>query len=82
MTSQKTKQQKTWGTDTGYDRAVVAVVEIRSVYLRAFETGSQARDGIGKWLAYYNAERPHSTHGILTPEEVHASKTEPMKMAA
>ena len=22
------------------------------VYLRAFETGSQARDGIGKWLAY------------------------------
>ncbi|WP_226892492.1 IS3 family transposase [Phycobacter azelaicus] len=52
------------------------------VYLRAFETGSQARDGIGKWLAYYNAERPHSTHGILTPEEVHVSKPEPMKMAA
>lgn len=52
------------------------------VYLRAFETGSQARDGIGKWLAYYNAERPHSTHGILTPDEVHANKTEPMKMAA
>jgi putative transposase len=33
-------------------------------------------------LAYYNAERPHSTHGILTPDEVHASKTEPVKMAA
>ena len=52
------------------------------VYLRAFETGSQARDGIGQWLAYYNADRPHSTHGILTPDEAHASKTEPMKMAA
>ncbi|WP_408005588.1 IS3 family transposase [Salibaculum griseiflavum] len=52
------------------------------VYLRAFETGSQAREGIGRWLAYYNAERPHSTYGILTPDEVHASKTEPMKMAA
>jgi len=52
------------------------------VYLRAFETGSQARDGIGKWLAYYNAERPHSTHGILTPDEVHANQTEPMRMAA
>ena len=52
------------------------------VYLRAFETGSQARDGIGQWLAYYNADRPHSTHGILTPDEGHASKTEPMKMAA
>ncbi len=52
------------------------------VYLRAFETGSQAREGIGRWLAYYNAERPHSTHGILTPDEVHASKIEPMRMAA
>lgn len=52
------------------------------VYLRAFETGSQARHGIGKWLAYYNAERPHSTHGILTPDEVHANQTEPMRMAA
>ena len=52
------------------------------VYLRAFETGSQARNGIGQWLAYYNAERPHSTHGILTPDEVHANQTEPMRMAA
>ncbi|MEI4233353.1 integrase core domain-containing protein [Roseovarius sp. D22-M7] len=37
------------------------------VCLRAVETGSQAREGIGKWLAWYNAERPHSTHGILPP---------------
>jgi putative transposase len=52
------------------------------VYLRAFETGSQAREGIGRWLAYYNAERPHSTHGILTPDEVHANQTGPMRIAA
>ena len=52
------------------------------VYLHAFETGSQARAGIGKWLAYYNAERPHSTHGILTPNEAYDSKTGPMKLAA
>ncbi len=52
------------------------------VYLRAVETGSQARGGIGKRLAYYNAERPHSTHGILTLYEVHANQTEPMRMAA
>ena len=52
------------------------------IYLNAFETGSQARAGIGKWLAYYNAERPHSTHGILTPNEVYERKTEPMRLAA
>lgn len=52
------------------------------VYLRAFETGSEARAGIGKWMTYYNAERPHSTHGILTPDEAYESRTEPMRIAA
>ena len=52
------------------------------VYLHAFEKGSEAKAGIGKWLAYYNTERPHSTHGILTPDEVYDSKTVPMRLAA
>ncbi len=52
------------------------------IYLNAFETGSQARTGIGKWMAYYNAERPHSTHGILTPDEAYERKIEPMSLAA
>ncbi len=52
------------------------------VYLNAFETGSEMRAGIGKWLTHYNSERPHSTHGILTPDEAYESKTEPMKLAA
>ena len=52
------------------------------IYLNAFETGSEMRAGIGKWLTYYNAERPHSTHVILNPDEAYVSKTEPMKLAA
>ena len=52
------------------------------IYLNAFETGSQTRAGIGKWLAYYNTERPHSTHGILTPDEAYDRKTKPMSLAA
>ena len=52
------------------------------IYLNAFETGSGARKGISKWLAYYNAERPHSTHGILTPDEAYERKTAPMRIAA
>src|SRR5208282_2896689 len=28
------------------------------VYLNAFETGSEARTGIGRWIGYYNANRP------------------------
>jgi putative transposase len=52
------------------------------VYLNAFETGSELRKGIGKWLTYNNSERPHSTHSILPPDEVYTSKNEPMRLAA
>ena len=52
------------------------------VYLNAFETGSEARGGIGRWIDYYNTDRPHSTHGILTPNEAYETKIEPEKMAA
>ena len=52
------------------------------VYLHAFERGSEAKAGIRKWLEYYNAERPHSTHAILTPDKAYARKTEPMRLAA
>jgi putative transposase len=29
-----------------------------------------------------NTDRPHSTHGILTPDEAYASQTETVKLAA
>ena len=28
------------------------------VYMNAFETGGEARAGLGRWIDYYNAERP------------------------
>lgn len=52
------------------------------VYLHAFETGSEDKAGIGKWLTYYNVERLHSAHGILTPDEANARKTEQMRITA
>jgi transposase InsO family protein len=52
------------------------------VYLHAFGTCSEAKAGIGKWQAYYNVVRPHSTLGILTPDEAYARKTEQMRIAA
>lgn len=51
------------------------------VYLHAFETGSEARAGVGKWIAYYNAERPHSALGGRTPFEAHTG-VETIKLAA
>ena len=42
------------------------------VFLNAFETGSEARSGIGRWIGYYNRRRPHSSFGGRTPDEVYA----------
>ncbi len=47
------------------------------IYLHAFETGSEARIGIGRWVGYYNAARPHSALGGLTPEEAYARQACP-----
>ena len=52
------------------------------VYLNAFETGSQARTGIARWVGYYNAERPHSAFAGRTPDEVYATQANQEKLAA
>ena len=47
------------------------------VYLQAFETGSEARAGIGRWIDYYNESRPHSAFDGRTPEEVYHGRAAP-----
>lgn len=41
------------------------------VYLHAFETGREARQGIGDWIKQYNRERPHSSLADKTPYEAY-----------
>lgn len=41
------------------------------VYLNAYETGSEARKGIEKWVRRYNEERPHSSLDDRTPDEAY-----------
>ena len=52
------------------------------VYLNAFDTGSDARRGIGSWISYYNAERPHSSLHDATPNEAYAMSWADKKLAA
>jgi len=51
------------------------------VYLHAFETGSELRAGLTKWIGYYNANRPHSGLGGQTPNEAYGVG-ELMRLAA
>lgn len=41
------------------------------VYLHAFETGSEVREGIGRWVERYNRKRPHSSLADRTPDEAY-----------
>ena len=47
-------------------------VKYEEVYLRAYESGSQARAGLGAYFDFYNASRPHQALGYRTPAEVYA----------
>ena len=41
------------------------------VYLHAFETGSELRAGLSRWITYYNTQRPHSGLAGRTPAEAY-----------
>jgi len=44
------------------------------VYLHAFSGGRDARNGIGKWIDFYNNRRPHTAHGGSTPTSVYQDR--------
>jgi putative transposase len=49
-------------------------VKYENVYLRSYDTPREARAGIGRYLHYYNNERPHQSLGYRTPFEVYLGK--------
>ncbi len=45
-------------------------------YLHAWETGSQAKAGVGRWITFYNHQRPHAAHGGQPPAVVYFNSIE------
>jgi putative transposase len=46
-------------------------VKYEEVYLRAYDSVSDARASLGRYLAFYNGRRPHSSLGARTPERAY-----------
>ena len=44
-------------------------VKYEEVYLKDYQTGTEAREGIDAYLDFYNRERPHQALGYRTPEQ-------------
>ena len=47
------------------------------IYLHAFETGSEVRQGLKHWIDFYNTQRPHSSLDDKTPDEAYWQKPRP-----
>lgn len=47
------------------------------IYLHAFETGSEVRQGLRRWIEFYNTRRPHSSLDDRTPDEAYWQKPRP-----
>ena len=46
-------------------------VKYEEVYLRAYDSVSDARASLGRYLNFYNSRRPHSSLGARTPEQAY-----------
>jgi len=46
-------------------------VKYEEVYLRAYDGVGEARTSIGRYLAFYNRKRPHSSLGARTPDQAY-----------
>jgi len=58
-------------------------IKYEEVCLHAYDTVSAAREGIGRYINFYNTRRPHSSHKARTPDVVYfASLHQPSAEAA
>jgi putative transposase len=56
-------------------------VKYEEVYLRAYDSVTDARASLGRYLIFYNRERPHSSLDRRTPDEAYFNRS-PTAMAA
>jgi putative transposase len=56
-------------------------VKYEEVYLRAYDSVSEARTSIGRYLDFYNGRRPHSSLDAATPDQAYFTPLQ-LRMAA
>jgi putative transposase len=56
-------------------------VKYEEVYRKAYDSVSEARASIGRYLAFYNQRRPHSSLDRHTPDEAYFDR-QPLAAAA
>ena len=49
-------------------------LKYEEVFIKAYGAVTEARGGIGKWLEFYNDDRPHQALDYRTPREIFEGK--------
>lgn len=57
-------------------------LKYEEVYLKAYDSVAQARQGIGDWLMFYNEERRHTSLSRMTPDQVYYNLPSGLPIAA
>ena len=57
-------------------------LKYEEVYLKAYDTVSQATQGIGDWMEFYNQDRRHASLDRMTPDQVYYDLPSELPMAA
>lgn len=57
-------------------------LKYEEVYLTAYDSVAQAKQGIGDWLAFYNEERRHANLSRMTPDQVYYDLPSGLPIAA
>jgi putative transposase len=68
-------------TDNVFIERLWRSLKYEEVYLKAYETVTEARSDIKGWIRFYNHERTHQSLGRQTPEQVYFSQST-MELAA
>lgn len=57
-------------------------IKYEEVYLHAYDSVSEARAGLARYLAFYNTRRPHSSLDGQTPDQAYLNRPRPIPVAA
>ncbi len=57
--------------DNAFNERLWRSVKYEEVYIKDYETIRDAKEGISRYMSFYNWERPHQSFGYKTPAEVY-----------
>ena len=62
--------------DNAFTERLWRSLKYEEVYINDYETVRDAKEGIARYMSFYNWERPHQSLGYKTPAEVYFGNKE------